>query len=199
MLGQRLACRLAPPVLSNVEGLELLHRHLLLCRLCGGLSLRRVFLQLEQLQLELVQQRAALGRLAEPFVPQLGDGVLQLLDQQRPLLRTRLRCPARRPFSQQHLLQRLDVVGQGIVGHHITIVEQTKLKATDTLSPSRHVASARRLRSPRPLRQPSVDPFQQIAELCRRDRNRLTLGPRPQEAAPLKVLGQQAPPLAIVP
>src|SRR5258707_12213249 len=67
-------------------------------------------LQLGQLQLELVGQRAALRRLAEPFVPEPGDLVLELLDQQRLVAALRT---MRLPFGQQHRLQRRDVVGEG--------------------------------------------------------------------------------------
>jgi hypothetical protein len=73
---QRPAGRLAPR-----EGLHGLGRWLIDRRRRLGLGL--VLLQLEQLQLELVEQRAALRRLAEPVVPQPGDLVLELLDQQR--------------------------------------------------------------------------------------------------------------------
>jgi hypothetical protein len=62
MLRQRPAGRLAPR-----EGLLRLGRRLFGRHRGFGLSL--VLLQLEQLQLELVEQRAALRRLAEPFVP----------------------------------------------------------------------------------------------------------------------------------
>jgi len=106
MLGQRPTGRLAP--------LERRHRHALwhsdfFRRL--RLSLR--LLQLEQLQLELVEQRAALRRLAEPFVPQLGDLVLELLDQQHLVADL---GAIGLPLGQQHRLQRLDVVGKWFSG-----------------------------------------------------------------------------------
>jgi hypothetical protein len=50
---------------SSSKGLHGLGRRLIDRRCRFGLSL--VLLQLEQLQLELVEQRAALRRLAEPF------------------------------------------------------------------------------------------------------------------------------------
>ena len=62
MLGQRPAGRLAPR-----EGLHGLARRLIDRRRRFGLSL--VLLQLEQLQLELVEQRAPLRRLAYSFEP----------------------------------------------------------------------------------------------------------------------------------
>ena len=71
MLRQRPTRRLAPR-----EGLHGLARRLLGRQRRFGLGL--VLLQLEQLQLELVEQRAALRRLPEPFVPQPGDLVLEL-------------------------------------------------------------------------------------------------------------------------
>ena len=82
MLGQRPARRLAPG--------KALHRHRLRIGWPGhihrGLGLRAIFLELEQLQLQLVEQRAALRRLAEPLVPQPGDRKLQLLDLERTRL-----------------------------------------------------------------------------------------------------------------
>jgi hypothetical protein len=102
MLGQRPARRLAP--LERRHG-HALGRGDLFRRLCLSLS----FLQLEQLQLELVEQRPPLRRLAEPFVPQPGDLVLELLDQQRLVANL---CAIRLPLGQQHRLQRLDVVGE---------------------------------------------------------------------------------------
>jgi hypothetical protein len=71
VLGQRPARRLASVERLHGDLLDLLHR----------LGLGYVFLELEQLQLELHQEGATLGRLAEPLVAQLGDRVLQLLDQ----------------------------------------------------------------------------------------------------------------------
>jgi hypothetical protein len=113
VLGQRPARRLAPR-----EGLHGLGRRLIDLRRRFGLGL--VLLQLEQLQLELVEQRAALRRLAEPFVPQLGDLVLELLDQQRLVAHL---GAMRLPLGQQHRLQRLDVVGERFSGWrgHIAI------------------------------------------------------------------------------
>ena len=113
MLRQRPAGRLAPR-----EGPHGLGRRLIARRL--RLSLGLVLLELEQLQLELVEQRAALRRLAEPFVPQLGDLVLELLDQQRLVADLRA---MRLPLGQQHRLQRLDVVGERFSGGrgHIAI------------------------------------------------------------------------------
>ena len=78
MLGQRPARRLAP--------LERWHRRSCSARCrhpCRRLGLRRILFQLGELQLELIEQRAALRGLPEPLVPQLGDRELQLLDQQR--------------------------------------------------------------------------------------------------------------------
>jgi hypothetical protein len=124
---QRTAGGLAP--------LEGLHRYRLDCDLGRRLGLALAFFQLDQLQLELIQQRAALRRLAEPLVPQLRYGVLQLLDLQRPLVRLRFRRPARRPLGQQHRLQRLDVFGKWVIGRrgHIAIVGTTACLATATL------------------------------------------------------------------
>src|SRR5262245_43899468 len=64
--------------------------------------------------------------------------------------------------------------------------------------------SARRLRTPSVLRQPPVDALEQISQLRRRDRHR-AIGSlarscrRPDEAAALQPLGEQAHALAVVP
>jgi hypothetical protein len=85
MLGQRTASRPAP--------LERRHHHL---RRHGGhlgrrVSLRRIRLQIGQLQLELIEQRTTFRGLAEPIVSKLPDRDLELLDQQRPVLCLALR------------------------------------------------------------------------------------------------------------
>jgi hypothetical protein len=51
-----------------------------------GLDLRGILLEIGKLQLELVQQCAALRGLSELLVPQLLDRELELLDQQYPRL-----------------------------------------------------------------------------------------------------------------
>ena len=48
--------------------------------------MRRIRLQIGQLQLELIEQRTAFRGLAEPIVSELPDRELELLDQQRPVL-----------------------------------------------------------------------------------------------------------------
>ena len=77
------------------------------------LRLSLCLLQLEQLQLELIDQRVALRRLAEPLMLQLGDPVLELLDLQRLVANLRA---IRLPLGQQHCLQRLDVVRKRFSG-----------------------------------------------------------------------------------
>src|ERR1700704_6807728 len=64
--------------------------------------------------------------------------------------------------------------------------------------------STRRLRPPGVLRQPPVDPFEQITELRRRDRHRpvgvFARNARwPDEASTLQTLRKQAHPLAVMP
>src|ERR1700704_6477603 len=59
--------------------------------------------------------------------------------------------------------------------------------------------SAGCLRTPRALRHPPIDPFEQIAELRRSDRHRFIPGKWPDEAAALQPLGVKAHPLAVVP
>ena len=56
-----------------------------------GLRLRGIRLQIGQLQLELIEQRTTFRGLAEPIVSELRDRELELLDQQRPVLRLALR------------------------------------------------------------------------------------------------------------
>ena len=76
VLGQRPTRGLAP--------LERRHRHALWRGdLFRRLRLSLSFFQLEQLQLELIDQRAVLRRLAELLMLQLGDPLLELLDLQR--------------------------------------------------------------------------------------------------------------------
>jgi hypothetical protein len=72
----RPACGPTPPK----RGYSDLPKHSELGRCIG---LRRVILQISKLQLQLLQQRAAFGRLAKMLVPQLLDRELELLDQLR--------------------------------------------------------------------------------------------------------------------
>jgi hypothetical protein len=75
MFRQRPARRLAPLEASHFD-LRLGSGHLR-----RRLGLGGIFLQIRQRQLELFQDRAPLGGLAEPVVAQLGDCVLEFLDQ----------------------------------------------------------------------------------------------------------------------
>ena len=59
--------------------------------------------------------------------------------------------------------------------------------------------SARRLRSPRVLRHPPVDAFEQVAKLRRCDRHHAVSRRRPDEAASLQTFGEQAHALAVMP
>jgi len=105
MLGQRTARRLAP--------LKPAHRDPLACRRCGR-HLRRhlgrggILLEIGQLQLELFERRATLRGLTELRMPQPGDGELQLLDQQRAILRLALRRGGLRLRRKQRLALRED-------------------------------------------------------------------------------------------
>ena len=112
------------------------------------LRLSPFFLQFEQLQLELVEQRAALRGLAEPLVPQLGDLLLELLDLQHLIAHLRA---MRLPLRQQHRLEGLDVVGErfGSGGGHSVISGSIQRRCNgDRAAESRYrtVASARHLR-----------------------------------------------------
>jgi hypothetical protein len=88
MLGQRPTRRLAS---LEATDLDLLvgrrGRHLLRPRRRLGC----ILLEIGQLQLELLEHGAALGGLTEPRMPQLGNHELQLVDQQRAILRLALR------------------------------------------------------------------------------------------------------------
>jgi hypothetical protein len=86
MLGQRTACGPAP-----FEGV---HRNLLIWRphACYRLSLRSIRFQIGELKFELIEQRPTFRGLAEPLVPKLPDRELELLNQQRAVLRLALRC-----------------------------------------------------------------------------------------------------------
>ena len=88
------------------------------CYLCRRLGFGRVLLEIGKLELKLLDQCAPLRGLTEPFMAQLGDGELQLLDHQRLRLRCRLGSRARRPLGQQHRLQRRDIIRQRIIGAH---------------------------------------------------------------------------------
>jgi len=59
--------------------------------------------------------------------------------------------------------------------------------------------SAGDFRSPGPLRQSPIDPFQKITELCRRDRHRSIRRRWPDEAPALQPFGEQAHALPVVP
>jgi hypothetical protein len=122
MLGQWPAGRLAPS--KRLHG-DRLRRgcHLHLCR-C--LILRLILLQLEQLQLELVEQGSTLRLLAEPLVPQLGDGVLQLLNQQRADLDLAVGCNQSLALRQDQRMGGFQVGRQGgrLIEAHASIKPQ---------------------------------------------------------------------------
>jgi hypothetical protein len=80
--------------------------------------LRGVLLQIGKLQLELVQQCAALRGLSELLVPQLPDREFELLDQQHLRPGIRLRGQASRSLGAQHRLQRGHIVRERIIGTH---------------------------------------------------------------------------------
>src|SRR3984893_4357198 len=80
MRGQRTARGLAP--------LERRHRNRLGHRRRFGLC--NIFFQVGELQLKLIEQRATLRRLSELLVPQLLYRELELVDQQRAVLRLAL-------------------------------------------------------------------------------------------------------------
>ena len=165
-----------------------------------------VLFQLGKLQLELLEQRAALRGLPEPLVPQLGDRELELLDQQRAVLRLALAPP---PCLRRAAPRRASIAfsvarssgSESVSAHRRRCESQSDLRCVSRTIARRFTMprSAGRLRSPRVLRHPPVDPFQQIAELRRRDRHRAIRRRRPDEAAALQPLREQAHALAVVP
>src|SRR5262249_6108170 len=70
------------------------------------LGLGRILLELGQLELELLEHRAAFRRLAVLLVLELGDLVLQLLDLERARLRDALGCGGLRLGDDQGLALR---------------------------------------------------------------------------------------------
>jgi hypothetical protein len=58
--------------------------------------LGRGFFQIGEMQFELINRRAVLRGLAELLVPQLPDGELELLEQERPGMSLSFRSLARR-------------------------------------------------------------------------------------------------------
>ena len=104
MLGQRPARRLAP--LDDPD------RNLLARRRCrhlrGRLSRGGILLQLGERKLELLEDGAPFGGLSEPLMPQLGNRVLELLDQQRAELRLTLERAGARLGRKQRFAGRND-------------------------------------------------------------------------------------------
>ena len=102
MLRQRPARRLAP--------LEAAHLDLGRCssHLRRRFRLRGIFFHLRQRQLELFQDRAPLRGLPKLIVAQLGDGIFELLDEQRPVLRLALGSAGTRFRGEQRLACRND-------------------------------------------------------------------------------------------
>ena len=111
------------------------------------LGLGLVFLELEQLQLELIQQGPPFRRLTEPIMLQLGNPLLELLDAQGLLAQLGAISLA---LGQQYRLQRFDVVGQRSIGSllHIAISDPTAGQRNDL--PSARVAMPHGL-SPLPV------------------------------------------------
>ena len=206
MLGQRPARRLAP-----LESLapSIFSRPPLRCHLRRRLGLGRVLFEVGELQLELLEERAALRGLAEPLVAQLGDRELQLLDQQRRRASASACAPSRCASRAARLrgsiiaFSVVDIIGKRIGGaHHRKMESQRRCACANPRSCSRFTIAA----ISRPLAAATSAaacrqsmPFEQIAELRRRDRHRAVSRRRPDEAAALQPLGEQAHALAVVP
>jgi hypothetical protein len=70
------------------------------------------------LKLKLIEQRAALRGLAEPLVPQLPDRVLELLDQQRAVLRLALCCTQRLALREDQRMRTRKIDRKRIIDAH---------------------------------------------------------------------------------
>ena len=218
--GRRIDHTLARQVLRQrparrLASLERLHVDLGGCRRSGrqprlGFRLRGILLHVGERELQLLEHGAAFRGLAEPFVPELGNRVLHLLDQELAgahlslgIARLGLRFQTRELRGDHHRLERRDIVGERISsGRHNAIAAQIANVASPNRALIYNVASnnsARCLRPPRPLRHAPVDPFQQISQLRRCDCHRPVRRRRPDEAAALQPLGVKAHALAIVP
>src|SRR5215470_6873367 len=163
--------------------------------LCG------ILFQLTEAKFELFENGTALGGLAVPLVAQLGDGELHLLDQQRPRFRLGLGGKARRFRGENHRLERRNVVRKRISGQgHATSKAQSRApRPANVRRESKGRVLSRGLRTPRALRHPPIDAFEQIAELRRRDRHRAVRRQGPDEASALQPLRIEAHALAVVP
>jgi hypothetical protein len=82
--------------------------------------LGRGFFQIGELQFELIKQRAALRGLAELLAPQLPDGELELLEQERPGMSLSFRSLARRALGDEHSLQHGHIAAARIADDGIT-------------------------------------------------------------------------------
>src|SRR5215218_3787454 len=136
------------------------------------LRLGLIFLKLEQLQLELLQQRTALRRLPEPFMLQLGYPLLELLDAQGLLAQLGAISLA---LGQQHRLQRFDVVRKRGIDAHTAISAAAVCSRNDDAaseSPCRTIQPCAAAMYAAAAASPA---FQQVAQLRRRDGHRLAL------------------------
>ena len=88
------------------------------CNLYRHLGFSRVLFEIGKLKLKLLDQCSPFRGLTKPFMAQLGDDELQLLDHQRQRLRCRFCCGARGALGQQHRFQRRDIVRKRIISAH---------------------------------------------------------------------------------
>ena len=87
-------------------------------RHCRPSACGSFFFQVGELKLKLIEQRAALGGLSELLVPQLPDRVLQLLDQQRAVLRLALRRNQCRPLREDERMRTRKISWKRIIDAH---------------------------------------------------------------------------------
>ena len=121
----------------------------------------------------------------------MGDHRFGVRDLSQGAGRFSLGCGLSCPCLSQQPLQALGIVGQEIDRRHRgnRRAQTRRLVVNSMRADSIRRSSAGHLRPPRMLRMPSVDPFEQIAELPRRDHHHAFLRSRPDEASLLQALG----------
>ena len=100
------------------------------CSVFGG-----VRFQLLELQLQLIEQPAALGRGPKPLSPQLRDQQLQMRHHRLGARRSGFGLLPRRALGHQHRFQRIDVVGEGLGRRHKAIVARASIARLASAQP----------------------------------------------------------------
>ena len=167
------------------------------------LVLGEALLEFGELELELVDQTLpTLAGLAEALAASLRQQQPEALDLERRGSNQSLGAAPRLALGDDQGVRRGEVVRKRCwVVRHATYSSTTWVYLEDTWTHQvmRRLSSACDLRPPSPLRHPPVDPFQQIPELCCRDRHDSIRRRGPDKAAPFETLRKQAHALAVVP